>query len=262
MLSSTTLIFVFTHKKEMKMKKLVLLILICILPNILLAKKEEWPVFSNKNDAVNSLFMLKWIISNYPKHCKIDNYHYTIDPASCDISFNPEIYNNSQTAEYKIAEPSELDVTENTANYALFIDNEKIDESNLILTRSEVIDIATIDDLGNIQPHSENPLPTTKKKKRKTKKEEKNIEDEEEKTLHDNKIKKEKTNSLIINELPITPIPVSRTKSTHKAKPDSEVKNTFEAKQQEIIENTIIENNIGKDLVDTTKKKNNCCSIL
>jgi hypothetical protein len=259
MLDLINRMFVSTHKKELQMKKIILLIAICLLPNLATAAGSKWPIFSNKKGAEYSLYVLKGIINKFPETSQIENYTYKIDPHTCEIPLNPDDFNETQLVEYKIAEPSESDATENTANYALFIDDTKIDDSSLLVTRSEIIDIAIIDDFYvSIEPSSDvlndtqnvDSLSATKKKKRKIK------------DSHAKKIQKEKTNSTIINELPITPIPVSRTKSTHIAEPDSEVKNTFESKQQEIIENAIIEDNTGNELVDTTKKKNNCCSIL
>lgn len=163
------------------MKKFVLFISICLLTNIAIATEGEWPVFSNQKESEYSLYMLKGIINKFPETSQIENYSYKIDPASCEISRNPDDFKKSQLVEYKIAEPSESDASENNAKYALFIDDSIIDDSYLIVTRSEINDIAVTDDFVSIEPHfdiiddtqNEEILPTIKKKKRRIKKEKK-----------------------------------------------------------------------------------------
>ncbi|MDP3532627.1 MAG: hypothetical protein Q8S31_04990 [Alphaproteobacteria bacterium] len=198
------------------MKKIVLFISICFQINLAIAVDDEWPVFSNKKGAEYTLYVLKGIINKFPKTSQIENYTYKIDPASCELPLNPDDFNETQLVEYKIAEPSELDAHQNTANYALFIDDSKIDDSSLVVTRSEVNDIAIIDDFVSIEPHfdiiddtqKEESLPTTKKKKRRTKK-----ESDAKKIKKEKRSGSQKKEALTSSQL-INPVHISKQNST------------------------------------------------
>ncbi|MDP1975690.1 MAG: hypothetical protein Q8K37_06945 [Alphaproteobacteria bacterium] len=210
------------------MKKIVLFISISLLTNLVIAAKGEWPIFSNKKGAEYTLYMLKGIINKFPETSQIDNYAYKIDPHTCELPLNPDDFNETQLVEYKIAEASESDAHDNTTNYALFIADSKIDDSSLVVTRSEINDIAITDDFVSIESHSDiiddtqkkEILPTTKKKKRvKTKKKEKSIEDKTKKALRAKKIKREKKLDLqkkegLTSSQLVNPVHISKQNST------------------------------------------------
>jgi hypothetical protein len=242
------------------MKKIVLFISICFQINLAIAVDDEWPVFSNKKGAEYTLYVLKGIINKFPKTSQIENYTYKIDPASCELPLNPDDFNETQLVEYKIAEPSELDAHQNTANYALFIDDSKIDDSSLVVTRSEVNDIAIIDDFVSIEPHfdiiddkkEEESLSATKKKKRRTKKE-----------SDAKKIKKEKKSALPTNEgltssQLINPVHVSKQDSTSVVPEFAKIEDNDDYKNTEDKE-TITRHNVKKKNI---KKKEKSTSAL
>lgn len=115
------------------MKKLVFLMAICFVPNFVMAE-NEWPVFSNQENAEQSFENLMAIGVNKDKGHLIGSYEYTIDSFICQGLVEEANKDKLQIAEFR---PGEVLAEEGTA-YNLYVGDALVEGTETIIKRQAV----------------------------------------------------------------------------------------------------------------------------
>jgi hypothetical protein len=112
------------------MKKLVFLMAICLVPNFVMAE-GEWPVFSNQENAEQSLENLMVIGANNDKSHLIGGYEYTIASFTCNALVDEANKDKSTIAEFR---PGEV-LAEAGTTYNLYLGDALVEGTDTVIER-------------------------------------------------------------------------------------------------------------------------------